>query len=112
MASSREKILLRKETHEMKTPCAIAIVASFAAFIPATLYAQSPPPAQLAPGSSGAVIAPQGQAPSFQPRNSIPDAAPGGNTVQAPVGTTSPGTTGVGSPSSGPRPSAPSAPRK
>ena len=47
--------------------------------------AQSPPPAQLAPGSSGGVIAPQGQAPSPQPRSSIPDAAPGGNTVQAPI---------------------------
>jgi hypothetical protein len=47
--------------------------------------AQSPPPAQLAPGSSGAVIAPQGQAPSPQPRSSAPDAAPGGNTVQAPI---------------------------
>jgi hypothetical protein len=46
--------------------------------------AQSPPPGQLAPGSSGRVIAPQGQAPSPQPRSSIPDPAPGGNTVQTP----------------------------
>jgi hypothetical protein len=46
--------------------------------------AQSPPPGQLAPGSSGRVIAPQGQAPSPQPRTSIPDPAPGGNTVQTP----------------------------
>jgi hypothetical protein len=47
--------------------------------------AQSPPPGQLAPGTSGTVIAPQGQAPSPQPRSSVPDAAPGGNTVQAPI---------------------------
>jgi hypothetical protein len=46
--------------------------------------AQSPPPGQLAPGSSGRVIAPQGPAPSPQPRTSIPDPAPGGNTVQTP----------------------------
>jgi hypothetical protein len=96
----------------MKTLSTIVIVASLTAFIPATLYAQSPPPAQLAPGSSGAVIAPQGQAPSPQPRSSIPDAAPGGNTVQAPVGTTPPATTGMGSPSSGSRSSTPAAPRK
>jgi hypothetical protein len=96
----------------MKTPCAIAIVASFAAFIPATLYAQSPPPAQLAPGSSGAVIAPQGRAPSSQSRSSIPDAAPGGNTVQAPLTTTPPATTGQASPAPGSRGSAPAAPRK
>jgi hypothetical protein len=96
----------------MKKSSTIAIVASLMAFIPATLYAQSSPPAQLAPGSSGAVIAPQGQAPSSQPRNSIPDAAFGGNTVQAPVGTTPPATTGTGSPSSGSRPSAPAASRK
>ena len=96
----------------MKTPCAIAIFASFAAFIPATLYAQSPPPAQLAPGSSGAVIAPQGQAPSSQSRSSIPDAAPGGNTVQAPITTTPPATTGQGSPAPGSRRGAPPATRK
>ena len=95
----------------MKTSSTIAIVASLTAFIPATVYAQSPPPASLAPGSSGAVIAPQGQAPSPQPRSSIPDAAPGGNTVQAPV-TTPSGTTGQGAPSSGSRTSAPAAGRK
>jgi hypothetical protein len=94
----------------MKTSSTIALVASLTAFIPATVYAQSPPPAALAPGSSGAVIAPQGQAPSPQPRSSIPDAAPGGNTVQAPLATT-PGTTGQGTPS-GSRTSAPAAGRK
>jgi hypothetical protein len=47
--------------------------------------AQSPPPGQLAPGASGTMIAPQGQAPSPQPRSAVPDAAPGGNTVQAPI---------------------------
>jgi hypothetical protein len=68
-------------------------------------HSQSPPPATLAPGSSGAAIAPQGQAPSPQPRSSIPDPAPGGNTVQAPVGTTPP------APSLGSGP-APAPPRK
>jgi hypothetical protein len=90
----------------MKTPRAIAL--SIAIFIPATVYAQSPPPAQLAPGSSGAAIAPQGQAPSPQPRSSIRQPAPGGNTVQAPVSSTAPpATTGAGS-----QGRAPAAPRK
>jgi hypothetical protein len=109
---SRERALLRKERLDMKTPSTIAIVATFAAFVPATLYAQSPPPAQLAPGSSGAVIAPQGQAPSSPPRSSIPDAAPGGNTVQAPLATTPPVTTGEGSPAPGSRRGASAATRK
>jgi hypothetical protein len=87
----------------MKTMSAVAIIAAI--LVPATLYAQSPPPAQLAPGSSGSAIAPQGQAPSSQPRNSTPDAAPGGNTVQAPMTTTPPATTGS-------QPSTPSAPRR
>jgi hypothetical protein len=63
-------------------------------------HAQSPPPSQLAPGSSGAAIAPQGLAPSPQPRSAIPDPAPGGNTAQAPIATTPP------------MPTTPSAPRK
>jgi hypothetical protein len=87
----------------MKTVSAITIIAAI--LVPAALYAQSPPPAALAPGSSGSAIAPQGQAPSPQPRNSIPDAAPGGNTVQAPMATTPPATTGS-------QPSTPSAPRR
>jgi hypothetical protein len=87
----------------MKTMSAVTIIVAI--LVPATLYAQSPPPAQLAPGSSGSAIAPQGQAPSSQPRNSTPDAAPGGNTVQAPLTTTPPATTGS-------QPSTPSAPRR
>jgi hypothetical protein len=81
------------------------VILSAALLIPATVYAQSPPPAQLAPGSSGSAIAPQGQAPSAQPRRSIPNAAPGGNTVQAPTSPTPPATTGS-------QPSAPSAPHR
>jgi hypothetical protein len=51
--------------------------------------AQSPNPALIAPGSSGAGLAPPTpSAPSPQPRSSAPDPAPGGNTVQAPSGTT------------------------
>jgi hypothetical protein len=79
-----------------------AVIVGVALFTPATVYAQSPPPAQLAPGSSGSVIAPQSQAPSPQPRSSTPNAAPGGNTVQAPINP--PTTTGA--------PSAPSAPHR
>jgi hypothetical protein len=71
---------------------AVAIVLSSAA------DAQSPPPGQLAPGSSGAVIAPQGQAPSPQPRTSTPDSAPGGNTVQAPIAPPAPPARGQASP--------------
>jgi hypothetical protein len=88
----------------MRPKSTIAMVAA-ATLIPATIYAQSPPPAQLAPGSSGSAIAPQSQAPSPQPRSSIPDAAPGGNTVQAPTTPVPPSTTGA-------QPSAPSAPRR
>jgi hypothetical protein len=88
----------------MRPTSTIAMVA-VATLIPATIYAQSPPPAQLAPGSSGSAIAPQSQAPSPQPRSSTPDSAPGGNTVQAPTTPAPPATTG--SPSTGP-----SAPRR
>ena len=61
--------------------CAIAVLpASYA-------NAQSPNPATIAPGSSGAGLAPATPAaPSPQPRSTIPDPAPGGNTVQAPSG--------------------------
>jgi hypothetical protein len=78
-----------------------AVVTLFALQTPA--HSQSPPPSQLAPGTSGAAIAPQGQAPSPQPRSSIPNPAPGGNTVQTPLATTPP-PTGLGS---GPGPVAP-----
>jgi hypothetical protein len=64
-----------------------AAISTFIAASMVSAGAQSPPPGQLAPGSSGRVIAPQGQAPSPQPRNSIPDPAPGGNTVQTPPST-------------------------
>jgi hypothetical protein len=51
--------------------------------------AQSPNPASIAPGPSGAGLAPPTpSAPSPQPRNAVPDPAPGGNTVQAPSGAT------------------------
>jgi hypothetical protein len=49
--------------------------------------AQSPDPARIAPGSSGAAIAPRTfEAPSPQTPNVVP--SPGGNAVQAPSGTT------------------------
>jgi hypothetical protein len=87
----------------MKATSAVIMIAAIV--IPSAVLAQSPPPGQLAPGSSGSAIAPQGQAPSPQPRSSIPNAAPGGNTVQAPTTTTPPATTGS-------QPSTPSAPRR
>jgi hypothetical protein len=59
----------------MRPTSTIAMVA-VATLIPATIYAQSPPPAQLAPGSSGSAIAPQSQAPSPQPRSSTPARPP------------------------------------
>jgi hypothetical protein len=70
------------------------VIAAAALLLPAIAYAQSAPPAQLAPGSSGSAIAPQGQAPSSQPRTSGPNAAPGGSTVQAPTTPAPPATTG------------------
>jgi hypothetical protein len=70
------------------------VIAAAVLLLPVIAYAQSPPPAQLAPGSSGSAIAPQGQAPSSQPRTSVPDAAPGGNTMQAPTTPVPPATTG------------------
>jgi hypothetical protein len=51
--------------------------------------AQSPDPARIAPGSSGAAIAPRTfEAPSPQTPNVVPSPAPGGSAVQAPSGTT------------------------
>jgi hypothetical protein len=64
-----------------------ALACAIAVFPASYANAQSPNPATIAPGSSGAGLAPATPAaPSPQPRNTIPDPAPGGNTVQAPSG--------------------------
>jgi hypothetical protein len=70
-----------------RLPTAFLFLAATIATLPSA-NAQSPNPASIAPSGSGLAPATPA-APSPQPRNAVPDPAPGGNTVQALSGATS-----------------------